>query len=232
MLPMYRYETHCHNCIASACATITPEQTVELYLKNGYTGIFVTDHFLNGNAVAKFKYPDADYKTKAEAFCEGYRAVKRAAGDSLQVFFGFEYSYLGTDILVYGMSCDELLKRSEILDMSMREFCVYCKENDLLAVQAHPFREARYIDHIRLYPDAEGVETFNANRTELCNKLGKFYAESYGKIETGGSDLHKPEQKILSGIETEVKFNSERDMINAVRAGKTKIFVTENIYTP
>lgn len=76
-----------------------------------------------------------------EKFCEGFEEVKRAAGERLQVFFGFEYSYLGTDVLCYGWDKKTLLGFPQILSMSMREFCDFCRENGALAVQAHPFRE-------------------------------------------------------------------------------------------
>ena len=110
----------------------------------------------------------------------------------------------------------------------MREFCDFCRENGALAVQAHPFREDFYIDHIRLFPNAEGVETFNAGRTERCNKLGEFYADAYGKIRTGGSDLHSVRQKVLAGMEFEEKITSERDFLRLLREGKGRIVVKEN----
>lgn len=226
---MYKYETHCHTARVSACSRMSAEELVELYVANGYAGIFVTDHFLNGNTSVNTRLP---YAEAIEEFCKGYEEVKAAAKGRLQVFFGFEYSYLGTDVLCYGWDKETLLSYPEIMQMSMREFCAFCPGHGALAVQAHPFREAAYIDHIRLYPDAEGVETFNACRTELCNKLGKFYAESYGKIKLGGSDLHSPDQKILSGMEFEERLFSERDFIRRLRAGEGKILGKENKYAP
>ena len=222
---MYLYETHCHTAKVSACSRLSPEETVELYLCNGYSGIFVTDHFLNGNTTVDKGLPFAE---AVEKFCEGFEEVKRAAGERLQVFFGFEYSYLGTDVLCYGWDKKTLLGFPQILSMSMREFCDFCRENGALAVQAHPFREDFYIDHIRLFPNAEGVETFNAGRTERCNKLGEFYADAYGKIRTGGSDLHSVRQKALAGMEFEEKITSERDFLRLLREGKGQIVVKEN----
>lgn len=97
-------------------------------------------------------------------------------------------------------------------------------------MQAHPFREDFYIDHIRLYPNAEGVEVFNANRTPLCNRLGKFYAQEYGKIEIGGSDLHRADQRVLSGMAFEERLTSEQELIRFLRQGKGEILETENKY--
>ena len=227
---MYLYETHCHTQKVSACSRLSAEDIVELYVKNDYAGVFITDHFLNGNTRIHSDHRNADYKEKIAAFFEGYKEVKRVAGNGLQVFFGLEYSYRGTDILVYGWNEEQLKDQEHILKMSMKEFCVYCAEQDLLAVQAHPFREAHYIDHIRLYPEAEGVETLNSARDERCNLLADFYADQYGKIKTGGSDIHVKNQKILSGLAFDSKLQSERDFISRLRQGQGTIVCRENVF--
>ena len=226
---MYMYETHCHTKESSACASLTPEQIVELYLANGYSGVFITDHFLNGNTTVNKKLNNATFQEKISVFCDGYRNVKKAANNQLQVFFGFEYSYLGTDVLVYGWDEQQLKNLECIMDMSMRDFCSFCQKNNALAVQAHPFREDFYIDHIRLFPNAEGVESFNSSRGELCNALSEFYANAYKKISIGGSDCHHISQKILSGMAFDKKLTSEQDFINQLRNGHGKIIKKENV---
>ena len=47
---MYRYETHMHTSQASACAFSTGAEMARAYAAAGYTGIFITDHFFNGNS--------------------------------------------------------------------------------------------------------------------------------------------------------------------------------------
>ena len=92
------------------------------------------------------------------------------------MFFGIEASYCGTDILVYGMDQQMLLQFPELPQMDLRTLCDFCRERGVLAVQAHPFRMDDWIDHIRLYPNREGVEIFNAGRNALCNDLSACYA--------------------------------------------------------
>lgn len=226
---MFLYETHCHTKTVSACSLNSPEQIVEAYLANGYDGVFITDHFLNGNTSINRNFPNASYEEKIALFCEGYKQVKKAASDKLQVFFGLEFSYLGTDMLVYGWDEEQLKEMKYLLSMSMRELCDFCRQNGALAIQAHPFREAHYIDHIRLFPNAEGVEIFNATNNDLCNNLGEFYAKSYGKIAIGGSDCHNVKQKILSGVAFEEKIRSEQEFIQALRQGKGTVIKKENV---
>lgn len=226
----YLYETHCHTAKISACSSLSAEDIVELYTANGYSGVFITDHFLNGNTTVNRNYTNASYAEKIEKFCLGYEEVKSVAGDRLKVMFGFEYSYLGTDVLVYGWNKEKLSRLPQIMDMDLRSFIIFCKENGALAVQAHPFREDFYIDHIRLYPDSEGVEVFNAGRTPLCNSLGDFYGRAYGKILTSGSDLHSVRQPILGGIEFDEPVKDENHFISLLREGKGTVSRRENCY--
>ena len=154
---MYRYELHCHTAKVSACSRLSAREMVDLYLANGYDGIFVTDHFLNGNTTVDKSLP--------------YR---------------------------------EAVAQFDIAD--------------------------DYIDHIRLFPNAEGVEILNAGRDKRTNELATVYAEAFGKIVTGGSDLHVPTQPVLSGMAFEERLTSPAHMIGLLRAGKGEILRVDNRY--
>ena len=98
-----------------------------------------------------------------------------------------------------------------------------------LIIQAHPFREASYIDHVRLFPRCvHGVETYNAHRTDFENKLAKQYAKNYGLISFAGSDNHKPSTTLsLGGMQSKTLITDERDFIEKVRNGEAKPFRRE-----
>lgn len=209
---------------------MSAEDIVNLYLVNGYDGVVVTDHFLNGNTRVNQIIPNGSYEEKIDLFFEGYEEVKKAACGRLKVFFGLEVSYKGTDILAYGFDKDSLKACPQIPDMDLRTFADYCKSHGVLAVQAHPFREDSYIDHIRLYPDCEGVEAFNAARNRLCNDLGTYYAKAYNKIGIGGSDLHHLNQKMLSGMAFDEEIDSMEQLITTLRSGKGQIVCSPNQY--
>lgn len=229
---MYKYELHCHTGTTSACGTMSADEIVDLYLANDYDGIVVTDHFLNGNTRVHHIIPNGSYEEKIDLFFKGYEEVKEAAKGRLKVFFGLEASYRGTDILAYGFDRESLKVCPEIPNMDLRSFADYCREHGVLAVQAHPFREDSYIDHIRLYPNCEGVETFNAARNTLCNDLSAYYAKAYGKIAVGGSDIHHTNQKMLSGMAFEEEVTSIKELIALLRAGKGQIVCAPNLYIP
>ncbi len=221
----YLYETHCHTAKISACGRISAEEIVDLYLASGFAGVIVTDHFLQGNCRITYEHPDLPYPERIHMFFEGYREVKAAAADRLDVFFGFERSYGGTDVLVYGLDEPRLQAIPEIETMDMRTFIRFMNELGALTVQAHPFREASYIDHIRLYTDTQGVEIYNSCRDDLSNRLAEFYWHEYdravGKAFTAGSDLHAVSSPaILGGMRFPERLASIDDFIQAVREKK------------
>lgn len=220
---MYRYETHLHTSLISACSRFTPEEIVDKYTALGYAGVFVTDHFLNGNTTVPNTLP---WEERISRFCEGYKRVKACASNrGLSVFFGFEYSYKGTDFLVYGLEEDWLISHPEMMELSAKEFCLFARGEGGLVLQAHPCREDWYIDHVRLFPsDVDGFETYNANRTERENRLAEIYAEEYSLKKTAGSDIHAAQQNRLAGMEFETPLKGGKDYAERVLKGEGKIF--------
>ena len=97
---MYRYETHCHTAPVSQCANASAEDTVRFYKQIGYDGIFITNHFLDGNIC-----PDAramHYADQIEFYFSDYeKAAAYGEKIGIKVFPGVELSYEGTDFLVY-----------------------------------------------------------------------------------------------------------------------------------
>ena len=46
---MYLYETHLHTLPVSGCAHAGVRESIELYCRAGYAGVFITNHFIDGN---------------------------------------------------------------------------------------------------------------------------------------------------------------------------------------
>ena len=68
------------------------------------------------------------------------------------IFSAFEMSYKGTDFLVYGIGKEWCLNHPDMDKMSKKELLRLLMDDGALVIQAHPYREAGYIDHIRLFP--------------------------------------------------------------------------------
>ena len=221
---MYKYETHSHTFPVSQCAHASVYETVEFYKSLGYDGIFITNHFLDGNISIN---KNDTYENKINFHYSDYeQAAEYGRQLGIKVFAGAEVSYRGTDFLVYGLDKSWFLAHPETEAMKMSEKLRVFAENGAFIVQAHPFREAAYIDHIRLFPRLiHGAEVINANRTDFENSMAKTYAESYNLCHFAGSDNHLGKnQPNLAGMQSERPIADEKDFISAAKAGELEIF--------
>lgn len=224
---MYKYETHLHSYPVSACAKSEIGEELRFYKELGYDGVFITNHFLDGNINIDRKKP---YEEKIEFYFSDYeKGVEIGKTLGIKVFCGVELGYGGTDFLVYGLDKEWFLAHPEIMDMKRSEELTFMAENGALIIQAHPYREASYIDHIRLFPrNVHGVEIVNASQPDMENELAKIYAECYGLIPFAGSDTHGAGKKKLAGISCEEPISSVEDFVTKVKTGKITIFTTTN----
>ena len=225
---MYKYETHLHTKPVSLCAVATIEEQLTFYKELGYDGVFVTNHFIDGNSNHDAK---ASYEEQIEAYFSDYeKGVEIGKEIGIKVFFGAELAYKGTDFLVYGLDKAWFLAHPEIMDMTKRKELAFMMECGALVIQAHPFREAYYIDHIRLFPrQVHGIEVLNANRGDAENQMATLYADHYKLLKTAGSDNHVGrKQPRLAGLCTKTPIVDELDFINRVKNRETEIFSMEN----
>ena len=233
---MYRYETHMHTKPVSICAKTGVRQSLEAYKALGFAGVFVTNHFIDGNiSVDK----DRSYAEKLAFYFSDYEEAKALEQElGIRIFLGVEMSYKGTDFLIYGLDKAWYLAHPEIENMKKSEELIYLAQAGALIIHAHPFREARYIDHIRLFPRlVHGAEIFNGCRTEFENRMALQYADNYGLLHFAGTDNHKAgladfsdgltPQKWYGGMESETPIQDEADFIARVRDGSMRPFCFE-----
>lgn len=233
---MYKYETHCHTSMGSLCAHISVEDAVKVYKQHGYDGVFITEHFFNGNTAVKrgreWKDMVADYFKPYEKAAE----IGRELG--IDVFCGWEYTYWykgnggkmcgGTDFLTYGLDKDWLAKHPEIMELELSEYFDFIHDNGGFIIHAHPFREADYIDMLRLLPySVDGIEVLNSSRPEKENRIAEIFADYYGIPKTSGSDFHGTDREWISGVMTEEKLVSPLDLLRQMKENKIKIFKEE-----
>lgn len=138
-------------------------------------------------------------------------------------------AYKGTDFLIYGPDKEWYIKNQHITEMSKSEELRFLMDNGALVIQAHPFREAHYIDHIRLFPRCvHGFEVINSARTEFENKMANTYSENYGLLKFAGSDNHWGNgHKMLAGMCSRTQILNEQDFVLRVKSGQMDIFTME-----
>ena len=210
------FETHLHTAETSGCAELSANQAVTLYHKNGYSGLVVTDHYVD----TFFESAALSWSDQIERFLTGYRAAKRA-GDAcgMTVLLGIElrFQHNANDYLVYGVTPEFLLKHPRLYTMNEQTFSDLAKRHGLLVIQAHPFR-----DHNELCPIEylDGIEVYNGqpehrNRNELALQA----ANRYALIGISGSDCHDVNSACTGGIEEVYPIRSDKDLLAQLRAG-------------
>ncbi len=220
------YETHLHTSQASACAKNTGREMAIAHKEAGYTGIIVTDHFVYGNTAVDRSLPWQDW---VHAYCAGYRdALAIGKEIDLDVFFGWESGYKGTEFLVYGLDEEWLIKHPEIKDATIKEQYKIVHEAGGIVFQAHPYREESYIPQVRLFPDdVDGIEVFNgSNRLidgkDVFNERAREYALKHDFPTTSGSDIHCNEP-IMCGVAFERRLTDIKDFIDMVMSRKCEM---------
>lgn len=223
----YCYETHLHTSPVSKCAHATVRETLEAYVRLGYDGVFITNHFLGGNIL---RDPSWSYEETVHFYFSDYEeGVRIGKSLGLAVFCGIELSYRGTDFLVYGLDKAWYLAHPEIESMKISSLLTFLAEAGALIIHAHPFREASYIDHIRLFPrHIHGIETYNACRTPFENGMAEMYAQYYGMPTFSGSDNHNAGmQKKFGGMQSDTPLRDEADFIGRYRRGELRLIRME-----
>lgn len=220
MEQLYRYETHLHTKEGSACSQSTAAEMVHAYIRAGYAGMIITDHFFNGNTAVSSSLP---WPERVEAFCKGYEnALEAAKGKDFQVFFGWEYAYFGTEFLTYGLDKAFLLAHPELLSWSVDTYFDKVHEAGGFISHAHPFRQADYIKTLRLYPtkvDAAEVANLSHSNKNFDAKA-KEYALNNGLLMTGGSDTHDAKRLAGGGMTFQRPLHTIEEFIQAVKNGE------------
>jgi hypothetical protein len=214
----FLYETHMHTSEVSACAISSAEQQVSFYKELGYSGIIVTDHFINGYTTCPKKYP---WEKKMKYFASGYLKAKEA-GDlcGLDVFFGWEFTVRGSDFLTYGLDLDFLLNNPGVDDFGIEKYSTLVRSCGGFLAQAHPYRDAYYIDH--KYPVApyliDAVEVYNVMDKDEANAKAYAFANANDLPMQAGTDSHRTNGHLYTGIKLREKAKSIHDIINAIKS--------------
>ncbi len=220
----YKYELHCHTKEVSRCGQVPARDIVRMYKEKGYSGIVITDHyspltFLPDKVFAPQKH--IDY------YLEGYRRALDEAGEDFTILLGMELRFYATvnDYLVYGVT-EEFLKNSGNLMMYYQNrFSKLAHNNNMLFLQAHPFRPLitrvckSVLDGAEVYNGKAGSDSENV-------KAAKWAQSSGFPIRVSGSDFHSPAQLAKGGIVTNRRISSNDDLLEILRNGSYSLIET------
>lgn len=217
---MYLYELHCHTMEASKCASSSGKEYIKFFKEQGYCGIFITDHFFNGNTCVD---PLLPWEERVKEFAKGYKVAKEEGEkQGIDVFFGFEYSYHWCHLLTYGLDEQWLLSNPDVLSLSPADYLKKVKADGGMVIHAHPFRDG--IELVHLFPDLiDAVEIYNASQPDEANRRALAYAEMLNLPTVAGSDIHSTSKKVLGTVGFDSKITDIKDFINKVKSNQAHI---------
>ena len=212
-----------HTSEVSACAINSAKEQIKFYKNMGYTGVIITDHFINGNSTCPKNY---SWDRKMNHIMKGFIEAKKAGIKyGLDVFFGWEYTIRGTDFLTYGLSLDFLLENPDLEHLSAEQYSSRVRKNGGFLAQAHPFRDAFYIQNP--YPVAphliDAVEVYNVADTRESNSRALDFAAKHNLPKQAGTDAHRINGHEYSGIKLKERANTIEDIINAIKSSNISL---------
>ncbi len=215
----YLYEMHAHVKEVSTCSPNYATVIADLYKNSEYTGIVITDH-MNSATFERKGLKNAPWNEKVDHFLSGYEALKKAVDGQLNIILGMEICFYNcpNDYLVYGVTEEFLRANGDLMAYTPEEFSSLAHENELLFLQAHPFRRDSLVTDWKIL---DGYEIFNGNpRHYSSNPIAEAWAEYHNKkIVTSGSDFHEVEDAYHGGIYFNTEIKTPSQLVEELKKG-------------
>lgn len=233
----YLYETHLHTNQGSACGQNTGYEMAKAAKEYGYAGIIVTEHNWGGNTCVS---RELDWKTWMDQFVKGYEeALDYGKKHDLDVFWGYEAGFHGTEFLIYGVTPAWMKEHPEIKEAGIEEQYRLISSAGGMVVHAHPYREEWYIPEIRLYPEyvdaVEGINATHSNHKSKSHNDPEFdkraiaYANAHQLPMTAGSDIHSTNM-FGGGVLFRKRLSSIQEYIELIKSGDYLLTNGEVVY--
>ena len=216
---MFKTELHCHSLDISQCARVNVNDIIEKFTQAGYSSLVLSNHFTFDTMKAKA----TDWTDFVEKFVSAYEKLKAEAQGKLNILLGAElrFNQNCNDYLLYGVTKDFLLAHPEIFELNPEKLYPILKENGILFVQAHPFRNGMTVVRPCFL---DGVEVFNGHMGhDSRNEIANAWADKYGLIKTSGTDFHYKDVPANAGILTEEEITSMEQLVNILKSGNYEL---------
>lgn len=222
----FLYESHLHTSETSCCGRTSGAEMAKQYIQLGFSGIFVTDHFVTGYSYAAA--PSLLWEQRIDIMQKGYLSAKTmGAQRGLDVFFAWEHTINGADFLTYGLDASFLYAHPELPDLSAKEYYLLVHSNNGFVVQAHPYREEAYIPNgIAGLIDGcyDAIEVYNgSHKNAYFNQ--RAYEEALKRCVPmiAGSDTHSLDMSQTAYMAFDHRLNDSNDFIQTIRSGNYKL---------
>ena len=195
----YLYDPHTHTAETSKCGHLYAAEVVDRYVRNGFSGLVVTDH-LHPEYLSRID-TQHNWDMVMDHYLSGYHASKKRGDEvGLDVLLGAEFRFPenDNDYLVYGIDEQWLRSNPYACCMSAKEF--YDKfHNEVLIIHAHPFREGSAPVQETAIHGAEIInnnprhENNNDQALAMCRRHPEYFR-------LAGSDTHRDGDEARAGV--------------------------------
>lgn len=147
----------------------------------------------------------------------------------MTVLLGWEFPFNGEDYLTYGLGEDFLRKHPNIDQLSIEAYVQLMHENGALVVQAHPFRQAKYIKTVTRQRAelVDGIEVHNGSHLHRENpqfdERALALCNQHGLIPTSGSDAHHIKDVATGGMIFDHEIKNMEQFIAALREKRARL---------
>lgn len=218
----YLYDPHTHTKEVSRCGWIPAQEVVNLYHSRGYAGIAVTDHLHEGY-ISTLPCRD-DWQACVSAYMAGYHLSRQKAQEyGMDSIFGAEIRFPENDrdYLIYGIDEDFLRRNPYLHRLGHRAFYEKFK-NEVLMIQAHPYRDFDRLGEDVASDWLHGVETLNSNpRHDSQNSLAEALCREKPHLyAVCGSDTHRPGDEAQAAMVFHHRVRDSFEYKAAVQSGE------------
>ncbi len=214
----FKTELHCHSRTVSNCASITPEELVQLYLSHGYTTVVLTEHLSRHTFCEGSRYTGSNaWQEKIDYFMNGYHRLCEVAAGRLHVLLGCEICLDNSrsDHIIQGVTEEFLRANPDLLQINMKTLRERVLDAGFFLYQAHPFRN--YMS-ITPPPLLDGIEIHNAHaHHDSRNDFAALWAERFSLRPLSGSDVHDPDHIPGGGILTDTPITDTETLLRVLR---------------
>lgn len=211
----YKIELHAHTNPCSGCSRLSPKALIGLLKEQGYDAVVIVNHFFYDHGA--YRETEDPITTYLKDF---YEAKEEGKKQGIKVFLGAEYRFLESqnDYLVIGVDEEFLRKTFHRSELGIASFYDEFHSDDLLIIQAHPFRNTGCAADLK---SLDGLEIMNVHPGQQSRSVlaAKFAADAGAPLVTIGTDVHETGHVGLSALRTKVLPQNEKQLIEILKSG-------------
>lgn len=224
---MMKVEMHCHTD-GSSCADYNIKDIVNEYVKAGFGGLVVTNHYAYREYVRQGFSNPSEY---AKAFLSWIDDAEKAGKEkNLKIFFGMEVrlTYNNTEYMLYGFDKDFVLNNDEIYSLTQEQLFDLANRHNIFMYQTHPFRDNVNVGDPRFM---HGAECFNGHyHHNNNNAISKEFCEKNNLVKTFGTDFHHDDQPITTAILVPNEISDNIELTKYIRSNELQTVIDKETY--